>query len=190
MKGGATAAEQLRNLQIQFDTDLVRHLGSERADPWIPTLEKLQSLLDDKTVLMIQFIGRNLDRAFTVAILLLTNDDAAAATAVLPEVSPEAVRFSYGEAAARANYLGPPIGELRSRLVSSPGPRAADSRALDALESDYGFFFGGPLKGKLDQFRTAGKDHLCVAPHGPFHFYPFHLLGPEDEPLAADWCVS
>jgi CHAT domain-containing protein len=29
-----------------------------------------------------------------------------------------------------------------------------------------------------------------VAPHGPLHFYPFHLLGPEDQPLANDWCVT
>lgn len=190
MRGGATAAEQMRNLQIQFDTELMRHLGSEQPDPWLPTLEKIQSLLDPKTVLMIQFTGRNLEGAFTVPILLLTNDDAAAAAAVLPVVSVEAVQFSSGEETARANYLGPPVGELRSRLVSPPGPRAADSRALDTLESDCGLFFGGPLKGKLDQFRAVGKDHLCVAPRGPFHFYPFHLLGPEDEPLAGEWCVT
>lgn len=38
MRGGATAGEQLRNLQIQFDTGLDRHLGTARSDDWIPTL--------------------------------------------------------------------------------------------------------------------------------------------------------
>ncbi len=190
MRGGATPEEQLRNLQIQFDTGLDRHLGSGQSDGWIPTLEKVQSLLDDKTVLMIQFIGRNLEGAFTVPIILLTNDDLAMAAAVFPELPAVPVLLGSGEETARANLLSLPVGELRNQLVSPPGQRAADSRALDTLESDCEFYLGGPLKGKLDQFRAAGKDHLCIAPHGPLHFYPFHLLGPEDEPLAGDWCVT
>jgi hypothetical protein len=190
MKGGSSAREQLRNLQIQFDTGLDRHLGSGQNDDWMPTLEKLQSILDDKTVLMIQFIGRNLEGALTIPILLLTNNEVTAAAALFPDLPSATVLLSSGEETARANYLSLPVGELRDHLVSPPGPRAADSRALNTLESDCGLFFGGPLKGKLEQFRAAGKDHLCVVPHGPFHFYPFHLLGPEDEPLAGDWCVS
>jgi hypothetical protein len=190
MRGGATAAEQLRNLQIQFDTGLDRHLGSGQSDGWIPTLEKVQSLLDDKTVIMIQYIGRNLEGAFAIPILLVTADEVTAATALFPELPAATVLLSSGEETARANYLGLPVGNLRDQLVSPPGPRAADSRALDTLESDCGLYFGGPLKGKLDQFRAAGKNHLCIAPHGPLHFFPFHLLGPEDEPLAGDWCVT
>jgi len=190
MRGGATPEEQLRNLQIQFDTGLDRHLGSGQNDDWMPTLEKVQSLLDDKTVLMIQFIGRNLDGAFTVPIILLTNDDLALAGAVFPELPSAPVLLGSGEETARANLLSLPVADLRTQLVSPPGPRAADSRALDTLESDCDFYLGGPLKGKLNEFRSAGKDHLCISPHGPLHFYPFHLLGPEDEPLAGDWCVT
>jgi hypothetical protein len=190
MRGGATAGEQLRNLQIQFDTELDRHLGSGTSDDWSPTLEKVQSILDDKTVLMIQFLGRNLEGAFSIPILLVTRDEVAAASALFPDLPAATVMFSSGEETARANYLSLPIGELRNQLVSPPGQRAADSRALDTLEADCGLYFGGPLKGKLDQFRAAGKDHLCIAPHGPLHFFPFHLLGPEDEPLAAAWCVT
>jgi hypothetical protein len=190
MRGGATPEEQLRNLQIQFDTGLDRHLGSAQNDDWMPSLEKVQSLLDDKTVLMIHFIGRNLNGAFTVPIILLTNDDLAMAGAVFPELQFTPVLLSAEEETARANFLSLPVGDLRTQLVSPPGPRAADSRALDTLESDCEFYLGGPLKGKLDEFRSAGKDHLCISPHGPLHYYPFHLLGPEDEPLAANWCVT
>jgi hypothetical protein len=190
MRGGATPEEQLRNLQIQFDTGLDRHLGSAQNDDWMPSLEKVQSLLDDKTVLMIQFIGRNLDGALTVPIILLTNNDLAMAGAVFPELPLAPVLLSSEEETARANLLSLPVGNLRAQLISPPGPRAADSRALDTLESDCEFYLGGPLKGKLDEFRSAGKDHLCISPHGPLHYYPFHLLGPEDEPLAASWCVT
>jgi hypothetical protein len=190
MRGGATAGEQLRNLQIQFDTGLDRHLGTARSDDWIPTLEKVQSILDDKTVLMIQYIGRNLEGAFTIPVLLVTKDEVAAAAALFSDLPAATLLLSSGEETARANYLSLPVGNLRTQLVSPPGQRTADSRALDTLETDWGIFFCGPLEGKLDQFRAAGKDHLCIAPHGPLHFFPFHLLGPEDEPLAAEWCVT
>ena len=89
-----------------------------------------------------------------------------------------------------SNWLSLPVANLRDLVVSPPGPRAADSRALEMLEHDYDRYLGGPLRLALEKFHAAGRNHLCVAPHGPLHFYPFHLLGPEDQPLANDWCVT
>jgi len=42
----------------------------------------------------------------------------------------------------------------------------------------------------LVKLKDEGKDHLCVIPHGPLHYYPFHLLGEPGSPLANDWIVT
>ena len=36
----------------------------------------------------------------------------------------------------------------------------------------------------LKMLREQGKDHLCIVPHGPLHFLPYHLLELEGKPLA------
>ena len=48
----------------------------------------------------------------------------------------------------------------------------------------------GRVSERLAQFKAAGRDHLCIVPHGPLHFFPFHLLGAPGRPLAADFAVT
>jgi CHAT domain-containing protein len=48
----------------------------------------------------------------------------------------------------------------------------------------------GHVSERLAEFKAAGRDHLCIVPHGPFHFFPFHLLGPPGHPLAEDFAVT
>jgi hypothetical protein len=181
MQGGGNATEQLRNLQIQFDTGLDRQLSSGRDDGWIPTIEKLQSLLDDKVVLVLQYIGPNPGGIITLTTLLLSDNDSAEGQTVFAQAPSDRIN---------TNALSSSVSTLRDQVVSPPGPRDADSRALETLEKDYNLFLDGPVGAKLKEFRAAGKNHLCLSPHGPLHFYPFHLLGPEEQPLADNWCVT
>lgn len=67
---------------------------------------------------------------------------------------------------------------------------SVDSRALDTLERDREMYLGGLLKTKLAEYKAQRKSHVCLTPRGPLHYFPFHLLGPEDEPLAAEWYVT
>jgi hypothetical protein len=189
-QGGGNATEQLRNLQIQFDAGLDRQLSSGRDDGWIPTIQKLQSLLDDKVVLALQYIGTNPQGLVTLTTLLFANNDSSEGQAVFAQTpSGTVVLKSEGESVT-TNMLSFKVSTLRDQLLSPPGPRDADSRALERLEKDYKSFLDGPVGAKLREFRAAGKNHLCLSPHGPLHFYPFHLLGPEEQPLANDWCVT
>jgi len=190
MSGGGTAAEQLRNLQIRFDNGLDLQLSRDDQGEWVPTLETLQATLDDKSVLAIQYIGSGPNGALAVTTLLFTDTDSAAGVALIPSVPYASVKMSSEEEAIASNVLSLTVSDLRDRIVSPPGPMAADSRALDTLERDHEMYLGGPLATKLAEYKAQGKDHICFAPHGPLHYFPFHLLGPEDEPLAAEWCVT
>jgi hypothetical protein len=190
MSGGATPAEQLRNLQIRFDHGLDLQLSTGDPGDWVPTLEALQATLDEDAVLAVQYIGTGVDGALTVTTLLFTKTDSGAGIAVIPSVSYADVVMSSGEESITANMLSLTVSDLRDRIVSPPGPMAADSRALDTLQRDHGLYLGGPLAVKLAEYKAQGKTHLCFVPHGPLHYFPFHLLGPEDEPLAAEWCVT
>jgi hypothetical protein len=191
MHGGATPAERLRNLQIQFDNGLNLNLADAGERQLPRDIETLRALLGDEDVLLIQYIGQNAENVFTLHSLLLSNGEAAGAQAVFPGIpGGAALKLGGDDIEVTANWLSLPVSDLRDQLISPPGPRAADSRALDTLEKELDSYFGGPLKGAMEKFRGQGRNHLCVIPHGPLHFYPFHLLGAEDEPLAAKWCVT
>jgi hypothetical protein len=190
MLGGIDATEQLRNLQIQFDNGLSRQLSSGQNDHWVPTIEKIQSLLDAATVLLIQFIGHDQANTLTITTLLISDNDVVAGQGIFSGLPTGTVQMSAHGLSVTGSLLSISVGRLRDLVVSPPGPRSADSRALASLQNDYNTYLGGPLKEKLTELRAAGKNHLCVAPHGPLHYYPFHLLGPEDHPLAKEWCVT
>jgi len=190
MQGGVNATEQLRNLQIQFDTGLDRQLSSGRDDAWMPTIEKLQSLLDDEVVLVLQYIGTNPQGLLTLTTLLFSQNDSSEGQTIFAQTPSGTVGLKSEAESVTTNMLSLSVSMLRDQLVSPPGPRDADSRALETLEKDYKRFLQGPVGAKLKEFRAAGKNHLCLSPHGPLHFYPFHLLGPEEHPLANDWCVT
>jgi CHAT domain-containing protein len=38
--------------------------------------------------------------------------------------------------------------------------------------------------------KEAGKTRICIVPHGPLHYFPFHLLLNGDSPLAQDFLVT
>lgn len=189
MRGGANAAEQLRNIEIRFDSALDRALSSnDDKDDWVPTLETIQAALDDGTVLLLQYMGTapSLDLALTTA--LITKEEVALSMNNWSP-APSSTEASDNVGPITSSLVSATINELRRSLNSPRGPRAADSRALEMLEWDAKLYLGG-LQEKLAELRGKGKDHLCVCPHGPLHYYPFHLLGAEDEPLAATWCVT
>jgi CHAT domain-containing protein len=50
--------------------------------------------------------------------------------------------------------------------------------------------FGGRAGDTLQAWRAAGKDKLLIAPSGPFHFYPAHLVHVDGAPLADAWKIA
>ncbi|MDV9196888.1 CHAT domain-containing protein [Streptomyces sp. Wh19] len=48
----------------------------------------------------------------------------------------------------------------------------------------------GTIEKEPAEWRELGKTHLCIRPHGPLHYAPFHLLHSGGRPLADEWTIS
>jgi hypothetical protein len=193
MRGGKAAVEQLRNLQIRFDTELNRALLRQRgsAPEWIPTIETLQQALGPRSVLLCYFIGSG-PKAGGLALfmLVLTNQEVRLLVGESSSLPSASVTMSDEEESVTGNWLSLDVQALREAVQVEPGPRSASGEALEKLSGDVRQYLGGGLAEVLASLRETGKDHLCIAPHGPLHYYPFHLLGPEDEPLFKSWSIT
>lgn len=76
------------------------------------------------------------------------------------------------------------VADIRKNILQNdPGLGAA-------LEEDANLLFPPDALRFLDTCRAAGKNHLCIVPNGPLHYYPFHILGSEHQQLAEDWIVT
>jgi hypothetical protein len=123
MRGGADPAEQLRNLQIRFDNALDRNSSNGADDEWLPTNERLQSLLDDRVVLLIQHIGANLQESLTLTTLISSR-------LVNPKMRLEKLRPSSG----RKRSCSPARRLPRAPCATpSPGAAAFTSPRMDAI---------------------------------------------------------
>ena len=74
-------------------------------------------------------------------------------------------------------------------MRATAGRRVVDRDAEAQLERDLRDFLGDMVD-VLGMLRAQGKDHLCIVPHGPLHYYPLHVLGPVGRALADEWIVT
>jgi CHAT domain-containing protein len=95
-----------------------------------------------------------------------------------------------GSTEIEMGWFGPVVASLRESIQSEPGTQAAARDALKTLKDNAANFLGGGVREHLAQLRRDGKDHLCIHPHGPLHFYPQHLVGDPGWILADDWIVT
>lgn len=139
--------------------------------------------LDDNMVLLSYFLPSSTADADTdVWALLFVTHESAEAIVLLDtrEADPGTPLKPRPDVAAR---------EVRDVITAVTGDPLFDVIGPDATEllrrTDRVF---GP--GILDRLRAKGKDHLCIWPHGPLHFMPFHLYMAGDEPIASHWTVT
>jgi tetratricopeptide (TPR) repeat protein len=189
--GGETKAEVLENLQHQFDANLSRRLmgGTEPIIKKLLKPEEIQEILDKETILINYYIGASPKGEATLYIFLITREEMylRAGVAGLPS---GVVQMSDHDRKISINFLAFTASSVREKILEEPGPRVVSSSAVNLLAGEGANYFGGDLKDILAKLKAAGKSHLCIVPHGPLHFYPFHLLGPEDAPLAEEWIVT
>jgi hypothetical protein len=184
--GGETPDEILINLEQGFDGHLAGGLiGKGSPVESLPDIEEIQKLLDPRTVLLTQHIGRTNDYAG----MLVTSENVYAFKGIsgLPSMT---IVIGDGDNKSSMNLFGLSVADLRKHLLEEPGPAEVVPEAAEDLAKDCGMLIGGRLFEWLAELHATGKDHLCIHGHGPLHFYPQHLLGPEGHPLADDWIVT
>ena len=87
--------------------------------------------------------------------------------------------------------LGLLVANLRRALLESADDTQVSSTALEQLREHEGALIGEGATNILERLRTKdGKTHLCLIPHGPLRFYPWHLLGDAADPLGTRFTIT
>ena len=188
---GATAAQRLENLQHRFDAYVVsQRLEPNFIDGDVPLdLVALQSELDDQTVLVNIYYTNDVDRSVMAIILAITNDDVKHYTSTIRGWTISAIVDHDLVHAVRMPPIALIVQALRRKVVLFTGMGVVDRDAGRRLAEDGPTFFGN-LVDQLERWHAAGKRHLRIIPHGALHYYPLHLIGAENTPLADKWLVS
>jgi len=179
-----TPLRMLRGRQRYLDQEWNR-LVPAQGQSVIRSLAGIQGLLGPKMMLLVQVPAVWRTGAWGTSWLLVT--DGAAHGQFVDSGVP------FGdlsvEVAGRTMHSSPDcavVVDLRDGIGEDPGPDAATVDVLSHLDGRR----LGDLWTRIEELLDAGYDHLVVAPHGPGHYVPWHLLGPEDRPLAQRCAVS
>ena len=81
------------------------------------------------------------------------------------------------------------VMRVRQGVNADPEEGVVSVEARKALEACLAYI-GGPIGEILQKLRVARKWHLCIQPHGPLHFFPFHLLPCDKGVLAQEWTIT
>lgn len=189
---GQTATERLNNLQHAFEADFQqRILTTIHSDilnaPPPRSGATLQSQLGSRTVLVQQALARTPDGFWGIATLLMTQEGAVAG-GVYTNVPDGLTVLTEDGRTARMHHVGGNVAGLRRELREGWTPHEAASDQVRQSLNVHSYF--GHMTDALKLLHEQGKDHLCIVPHGPLHFLPYHLLELDGRPLADDWIVT
>ena len=189
-QSGDTTEERLANLQQTFDAYIFRR-ATEKLPPrkslYLTTAD-VQAAIEPHTVVLNYFLGATADGRVALFLELITREDLVA-TAIVHDFPDSEIFLGDSERSVPAHPMAMLVQSLRRALLEEPGPRLVAREAGEALETAIRLYFGN-LYERLEELRQAGKQHLCIVPHGPLHFLPFHLLGKPGEPLADKWAIT
>jgi hypothetical protein len=189
--GGATPQERLRNLRIDFDQKLSQaQFRQAPSDIWMTEENALQNVLAEDSALLSIYFGHLESGEAAIFCLLLTKEHIHFSHGYMEGWNSNLMEMGDREHRVFTSPFSIMLSELRRAIQADPLMRAVSSEAADALVHEHARFFGGGTLEQLRTLRAAGKSHLYVWPHGPYHFAPIHLYGPEDAPLANDWNVT
>lgn len=186
-EGGATPREQLANVEHTYDEHVTRRMLLANRASWSAylTLDNLQPRLGRRTVLLSMYLGAVADGRMAVYMLYVTSDETG--ITVIPHNFPSSMIDLGG---LRTSPFGLLVERTRREVQDPPLGRRLVSRDAEEDLEEYLPALLGHVSERLQEFKAEGRDHLCIVPHGPFHFFPFHLLGAPGHPLAEDFAVT
>jgi hypothetical protein len=190
---GSTPHVLLRNVQQRFDAELHQRLlkapGSHAALP--KDIDTIRAELDDRTVLIDYYCGKSEDEKLAVYMLVYTKQELFAGR-IGHEYPHEAhiVDLQRGCGQLLFSALAPVVRLFRLGVQRDPDDDSViDQETRYELEKWFDGFVG-EIGQTFKKLRDSGKDHLCIVPHGPLHYFPFHLLSQGGVDLAEHWIVT
>lgn len=180
-----TPLRQLRGRQRRLD-DAWNHLLELPGQSTLRELRGLQAMLGEREMLLAMLPGAWQAQTYAQC-CLLANRDAAYVQVVGSGFPYSDVAVELSGRTMRSSPNAAMIVALRESVQTDPGPDNATPEALAALDGSSRL---GDLWQRIDEQLAAGRDHLLVAPHGPWHYVPWHLLGRDGRTLAERAAVS
>jgi hypothetical protein len=178
--------DKVSNLERRFDAHILRRMSDgSGALERVFNVEEFRKCIGTQTAFMSQFAGATEEGMAALITALLTDQTAFAAAGAL-QLPSAIVRLGTGDQTIEMGWFGLSVADLRRSIQEDP------DTAIPILADHARNFLGGGLSERLAEMRKAGKDHLCIHPHGPLHFYPQHLIGnaATKQILADDWIVT
>ena len=186
---GKSEAERLARLELEFQKHTNRRLLASAGQFRTPLISAsdIQAALDADTVLIEYFISQD-NGSEALYQLAWTRDEfqigASKVSNPMNNTSVEVDGLQLQFSAVQGQVAG-----LREALRAEPNGEAASTKAAERLIYLQDVLLG-PVYPWLQKQREKGKTHLCIVPHGPLHFMPFHLLGDVAHPLAEVWRIT
>ena len=186
---GSSPAARLRNLQYRFELDQIeqQNPSTTEGNVIVLSIPEVQALLDPDTVLLNYFLGQMPDGRLAVYVLSVTREGLAPGR-IEHEVPWSPILIPVDGHELVQSPLATITANHRAWIRAEPGFETISDEGREAMATWPQGLLGGH-RAYLDAERQSGKRHLCIVPHGPLQFYPFHLLG-ADRPLAEDWIVT
>ncbi|MFZ1692799.1 MAG: CHAT domain-containing protein [Flavobacteriales bacterium] len=189
---GKTPGERLENAQAAYDAELQSALvrAFPVGAPKAAHDEELMAALDERTVLVDLVLGRSTKQgSIGVYIMVFTRESREAFMASFPFDEKGEVELVRQGRTLYMHPFGLLVAVLRKLVRVDPAAAMLPDITMADLLEEFGGLFNviAPLLARL---REAGKDHLCIVPHGPLHFLPFHAIGPPNRPMATDWNLT
>jgi hypothetical protein len=191
-KSPGGAAERLANLEKTYDEYLQGRLlaGAGSDEVLYFSSRDIQSAIDQRTVILDYYLGATSKGFVGVLVVLLTKDDMKMSL-INHDFPDSLVQMSDSKWEIEINPQGMIIEGIRSEIQKIPEKKSDFvTQAGAELLDKYLMGYLGPFVEDLERLRKEGKDHLCIIPHGPLHYLPFHLLGKQGKLLADNWKVT
>jgi CHAT domain-containing protein/tetratricopeptide (TPR) repeat protein len=188
-QSGDEPGARLANLQRAFENRINAAAGPVGAVQLFATAEELQQRLNERSVLIIYYLGRTQKGTIGIYMAAFTRE-AMRFDEVDIGLPDSVLGIGIEDRNAESHPLALHVNAVRAAVLDDDDvPWIVSDEGARLLEHDREQLFGH-IAAFLDQQRKAGKDCLYIVPHGPLHFYPFHLVGKADAPLADNWTVA
>lgn len=174
---GSHSQERLENLEHYFDIGLQDSLLCARSEAAVTHIatEDVALALPARTVVLDYLLAEVRGSESLLMISVMTCESAIVIPVGLGQWKPVELVVE-GKALVITDFQGH-LASVRASFQPGSSGRGGPGSAADPLRHLTDLLMPQPLVDKLARLRAAGKDHLCIVPHGGMHYAPLHLLG-------------